>query len=98
MKEAAMPQVQRKEERLEARITLTQKRLLERAAALRGTSVTEFVTTSAQEAATSIIKDFDELQLRDETREVFIKAVLSPPAPTDAARQAAERYRTHMGL
>ena len=93
-----MPQVQRKEERLEARITLAQKRLLERAAALRGTSVTDFVTTSAQEAATSIIKDLDELQLRDEAREVFIKAVLSPPAPTDAARQAAERYRTHIGL
>jgi uncharacterized protein (DUF1778 family)/predicted GNAT family N-acyltransferase len=98
MKEAAMPQFQRKEERLEARITSAQKRLLERAAALRGTSVTEFVITSAQEAATSAIKDFDELQLRDEAREVFIKAVLSPPAPSDAARQAAERYRTHMGL
>ena len=40
----------RKEERLEARITPAQKRLIERAAALRGTSVTEFLVASAREA------------------------------------------------
>jgi uncharacterized protein (DUF1778 family) len=88
----------RKEERLEARITPAQKRLIERAAALRGTSVTEFVVASAQEAATSTIKDFDILHLRDQAREVFIDAVLNPPAPNDAARAAAERYKRNMGL
>ena len=39
----------RKEERLEARVTPAQKRLIERAATLRGTSVTEFVVVSTQE-------------------------------------------------
>ena len=88
----------RKEERLEARVTSAQKDLIERAAALRGTSVTEFVVASAQEAATTTIKDFDALYLRDQAREVFINAVLNPPAPNDAARAAAERYRRHMGV
>jgi uncharacterized protein (DUF1778 family) len=88
----------RKEERLEARITPAQKRLIERAAALRGTSVTEFVVASTQEAATNTIKDFDILHLRDQAREVFINAVLNPPAPNDAARAAAERYRKNMGF
>lgn len=88
----------RKEERLEARVTSAQKDLIERAAALRGTSVTEFVVASAQEAATTTIKDFDALHLRDQAREVFINAVLNPPAPNDAARAAAERYRRHMGV
>jgi uncharacterized protein (DUF1778 family) len=88
----------RKEERLEARVTPAQKRLIERAAALRGTSVTEFVVASAQEAATRTIKDFDVLHLRDQAREVFINAVLNPPAPNDAARAAAERYRKNMGI
>jgi uncharacterized protein (DUF1778 family) len=83
---------------LEARVTPAQKRLIERAAALRGTSVTEFVMASAQEAATTTIKDFEVLHLRDQAREVFINAVLNPPAPNDAARAAAERYRKHMGL
>jgi len=39
-------------ERLEARITRDQKRIIERAARLRGTSVTDFVVVSAQRAAT----------------------------------------------
>ena len=86
----------RKEERLEARVSPAQKDLIERAAALRGTSVTEFVVASAQEAATTTIKDFDVLHLRDQAREIFINAVLNPPAPNEAARAAAERYKKHV--
>jgi len=88
----------RKEERLEARVTLAQKRLIERAAALRGTTVTEFVVVSAQEAATSAIKEFEVLSLREEAREVFINAILKPPAPNEAARIAAKRYKKGMGF
>jgi uncharacterized protein (DUF1778 family) len=87
-----------KEQRLEARVTPEQKRLIEHAATLRGTTVTEFVVASAQEAATNTIKDFEILHLQNEAREVFVNAVLKPPAPTDAARQAAERYKKQMGL
>ena len=88
----------RKEQRLEARVTPEQKRLIERAATLRGTTVTEFVVASAQEAATHTIRDFEVLHLRDEAREVFVNAVLNPPAPNDAARTAAQRYKRQMGL
>ena len=42
------------------------------------------------------IKDFDVLHLRDQAREIFINAVLNPPAPNEAARAAAERYKKHM--
>jgi len=88
----------RKEQRLEARVTPELKRLIERAATLRGTTVTEFVVASAQEAATNTIKDFEVLHLREEAREVFVNAVLHPPAPNDAARAAAQRYKRHLGL
>lgn len=99
-----MPRVQRnqqrprKEQRLEARVTPELKRLIERAATLRGTTVTEFVVASAQEAATNTIRDFEILHLREEAREVFVNAVLNPPAPNDAARAAADRYKKQMGL
>jgi hypothetical protein len=43
----------RRQERLEASLALDQKRLIERAAQIRGTSVTEFVLASAQQAAWS---------------------------------------------
>jgi uncharacterized protein (DUF1778 family) len=87
----------KKRERLEARVTLDQKRLIARAAKLRGTSVTDFVVVSAQQAAKETIKDFEMLSLRDEAREVFVNAILNPPAPNEAARAAAARYKEYMG-
>jgi len=88
----------KKQERLEARVTPEQKRLIERAAQIRGTSVTDFVLASAHQAATKTIKDFEMLTLRDEAREVFINALLNPPAPSQAALRAARRYKQRMGL
>jgi len=87
----------RKLERLEARVTREQKHIIERAAELRGTSVTEFVVVSAQQAATKTIKDFETLRLRGEAREVFVNALLNPPAPNAAAKAAARRYKQRLG-
>lgn len=83
----------RKVERLEARVTPEQKRIIERAAKLRGTSLTNFVLVSAQQAATETIKDSEMLSLRDEAREVFVNALLNPPGPNAAAKGAARRYK-----
>ena len=87
----------RKQERLEARISQDQKRLIERAAELRGTTVTEFVIASAQQAAADTIKDFEVLTLRDQARKVFVNAILNPPLPNQAARAAARRYKAQLG-
>jgi uncharacterized protein (DUF1778 family) len=87
----------RKGQRLEARITPDQKRLIERAAELRGTTVTEFVVVSAQQAAADTIKDFEVLTLREQARKVFVDAVLNPPPPTEAARAAMRRYKARLG-
>ncbi len=86
----------RKEERLEARLTPAQKNLIARAAALRGSSVTEFVVASAQQAASETIKNFELLTLHDSARDAFVKAVLNPSAPNAAARSAARRYKKEM--
>jgi uncharacterized protein (DUF1778 family) len=87
----------RKEERLEARVTPEQKQLIARAAALRGFSVTEFIVTSAQQAASEVIKDFELLTLHDEARDVFVNSILNPPLPNERARAAAKRYQERMG-
>jgi len=86
----------RKEERLEARVTHEQKKLIARAAALRGFSVTEFVVASAQQAATETIKDFELLTLHEDARDVFVNALLNPPPPNEAGRAAAKRYKDQM--
>ena len=92
------PAKAKKHQRLEARITSTQKRLIERAATLRGTSVTDFVVMSAQEAALETIRDFETLTLTGEAREAFVNAILHPSEPTKTAREAARRYKRYMDI
>ncbi len=87
----------RKAERLEARVTVAQKRLIERAAALQGTTVTDFVVVSAQQAAAKTIQELESLSLTEEAREVFVNAILNPANPNEAARAAVQRYGKQMG-
>ena len=84
-------------ERLEVRTTSDQKRLIERAAELRGTSVTDFVVSNVQEAAAATVREFESLFLRDEARQLFVQALLNPPEPNEALKTAATRHK-QMGL
>ena len=83
--------------RLEARITLEQKDLLVRAAALLGRSLTDFVVTSAYETAARTVREHEAMILSDRDRKVFVSAVLNAPAPGARLRKAARRYKQHFG-
>jgi len=85
-----------KKERLEARVTPEQKKRIERAAIIKGTSVSDFVVQSAAEAATQTIRDHDVLVLNERAREVFVQALLNPPVSGKRLAAAAKRYRQRM--
>jgi uncharacterized protein (DUF1778 family) len=84
--------------RLESRVDSEQKALFERAAALQGCSLSNFLITSAREAALKTIRDYEVIKLKDSDRDVFIAALLNPPKPTKKMRQAALRYKKEMDL
>jgi uncharacterized protein (DUF1778 family) len=84
-------------ERVEIRATSEQKRLLERAAEIRGTTLTGFILNQAQEAATATIQEFELLELRNEDRRLFVETLLNPPKPNNALRAAATRHK-ELGL
>ncbi len=84
---------QRKAERLEARISREQKQLIQRAATLTGRSLTEFVVSSLQEVATRTIQEQTLITLHRRDQEVFVRALLSPPAPNQKLRRAAQAYQ-----
>jgi uncharacterized protein (DUF1778 family) len=79
--------------RFEARITAAQKSLLLRAATLTGRSLTDFVVTSAQEAATRTVREHEAMTVSIRDRKAFVAALLQPPAPGARLRKAAERYK-----
>lgn len=86
-----------KSERLEARIPYVLKQRLERAAALEGTRVSEFVTRHLFEATEKVIQTHEMMILTEEDTALFVEAVLNPPAPNQALRDAAERHRRLVG-
>lgn len=82
-----------KKARLEARITVDQKALFQRAAALLGRSLTDFVIGSAQEIAARTVREHEAMTLGARDRETFVAALLEAPAPGRSLRKAAERYK-----
>ncbi len=81
-----------KNARLEARVTIEQKQLLERAASLRGQNLTEFMVSVLAEAATKTILDSETISLTDRDRQAFAAALLNPPAPSKRSIADAHWY------
>jgi uncharacterized protein (DUF1778 family) len=81
-----------KNARLEARVTIEQKQLLERAASLRGQNLTEFMISVLADAATQTILDSELIALTDSDRQAFITALLNPSAPSAQAVADAQWY------
>lgn len=82
-----------KAERVEARLSPEQKRRIEHAASLKGTSISDFMVLSADEAAMRTIHEYETWVLTGKDREAFIDALLHPPAPNERMRAAAQRYK-----
>ena len=85
-------------ERLEARISKTQKALFVRAATLQGRSLTDFLIASVQEAAERALRAHDVLTLSERDRQVFVAALVKPAAPGKALRQAVKHYKHRTGI
>ena len=83
-------------ERIEARVTPEQKKRIERAAVIRGTSVSDFVVLSSAEAALRTIREQEALTLSERDRDVFVQALLNPPPPGKKLLAAAKRYKERM--
>lgn len=79
-------------ERLEARVRLDQKRLFQRAAALQGKTLTDFLIYSAQQEALKTIKDHEVVLLSIEDQYLFVDQLLNPAPPHDNLKKAAKRY------
>ena len=84
--------------RLEARISVNQKTVLQRAAALSGRTLSEFVVASAQDAASRVIQEQETIRLSRAEQIAFVSALLKPPAANARLRQAAAAYRKQTGL
>lgn len=70
--------------RINLRTSPEAKALIERAAAIMGSTVSSFMLQNAYEAARRIVADKDTLMLSQEAFEAFIDACENPAEPTQA--------------
>jgi len=82
----------RRGERLEARVSHETKTLCQKAAAIQGRSLTDFVVHSAVEAATRTVRENELMQLTRRDRAAFVEALLNAPAPNAKLQRAARRH------
>jgi len=83
------------QERIEARISADEKRLLEDAAQRRGMTLTAFVLSTAHDAAVRTLETAHIVELTRQDQQRFVDTLLNPPAPSERLRAAATDYREH---
>ena len=80
-------------ERTEARLLPEQKVRIERAAAIKGLSLSDFIVQNADEAAVRTIQQHTSWTLEAKDRDALVKALLTPPKPGPRLAAAARRYK-----
>lgn len=88
-----MRQEEIKLSRLEARLPEAVHTLLRQAAALQGRSVSDFVVSSAREAAERAIAEHDVIRLSLADQQRFAKMLQKPKAIVPALKRAAAHHR-----
>ncbi len=83
----------RRSDRLVARITPEDKSLLNRAAALEGSTVASFVVSHLRDAAQEVIRRHDSIQLNEAESRRFVEALLIPP--TKPTKRFAKALKLH---
>jgi len=88
-----MPQEPTRTARLEARIAPDALAVVRRAAEIQGRSISEFVVSAAQEAATRTIEETEIIRLSVAGQRAFAEAIINPPAPSKGLKRAFANHR-----
>jgi uncharacterized protein (DUF1778 family) len=79
--------------RIEARVSIEAKALIQKAVDIEGGTLTDFISKSAQIAAQNVIESHQTLKLGIEDSRAFVDAILNPKEPNDALKKAVKRYK-----
>jgi uncharacterized protein (DUF1778 family) len=91
---APMPKVPRKaRERIDVRLRPEQKTEIERAASIKGLTVTDFIIQNAVTNAKQTIREYESWTLERPDAEIFAAALMEPAALGPKLTQAAKRYK-----
>jgi uncharacterized protein (DUF1778 family) len=86
-----------KSARMEGRIALNIKKIIQRAAELSGRSFTDFVVAAAHQDALRTIREHEILKLSERDTKTFLAALTDKPRDIPPLRKAAQRFKDLQG-
>lgn len=86
-----------RDSRLDLRLAKSEKEAIERAAALSGSSTTEFVRSTTLAAAERAVRAHQVLELTSKEAAAFVDAITNPPEPNDNLRALAREAQDIRG-
>lgn len=86
------PQTEAETARLEARIPVQVYEQMQRAARLRGMTLTGYLIATAGEDARRVVESADIMRLAREDQIRFAQALINPPKPTARLARAVQRH------
>ncbi|MDA8216442.1 MAG: DUF1778 domain-containing protein [Dehalococcoidales bacterium] len=87
-----------KDVRLGARVTRSQKEILQRAADLTGRSLTDFVVSSALDRAEEAVRAYEVVNLSERDARAFFAALENPPRLDAKMDEAMAWHRKHADM
>lgn len=88
-----MSRANKKQERIHLRLSTVAKKKIERAAAISGSTVTDFVIATVSKVADQVIEEQERLLLSDRDRDAFLAALASPAEPSEKLKSAFQSYK-----
>lgn len=82
-----------KEKRIDLRVTSEQKELLEKAAELKGMSLSAYLLSHGLTVAQAELEAYQKLVLSDRDRDRFLELLASPPKPLPALKKAMRKFQ-----
>ncbi|HLG20233.1 MAG TPA: DUF1778 domain-containing protein [Bdellovibrionota bacterium] len=87
----------RNEDRIDIRTRPEVKKTLQKAADLLGSDLSKFILASSVERARKILAEQEIIRLSNRDRDLFLKTLEAPPAPSPALQKTFERYKKTIG-
>jgi uncharacterized protein (DUF1778 family) len=79
--------------RLQARLSMKQKSILQQSADLSGQTLSEFIINASMVEAKKVIKEHGMITLTTEESSRFVSVLLNPPGPNKALKGAVLNYK-----
>jgi uncharacterized protein (DUF1778 family) len=92
MRAAKVKQREPADERITARVPSSARLIIERAAALYGASINQFIVQAAVDRANEVLQSMEVLKLTSRDAEIFLNALTNPPQPNQNLLDAVSAH------